>query len=421
MKLTIKNVGRINKAEIDINGITVICGDNDTGKSTVGKLLYCIYASLYDIPESIRKEKQSSIMKSAYRYTYFYRLQDYEKARRIIDNLLADSNLNEETIRNALNALPYNKEEVLLKEPEDIVVNRIKSYLTVSDEDIVTAFLQRSIKSEFGGKLANVNTTTQKADVLLEIKNNIISFHTSGKTQKLTLDHYFSLEKRLIYIDDPFILDEVSQPSTRRIGGVQHREDLINLIQRSIQNEPENVIEEIARNTRIQEMIKKIREISDGSLVFEEGEFKYNHIGLKENICLASVSTGIKTFAILRSLLERGYLEENGIMVMDEPEVHLHPAWQMRLAEIAVLLQKAFGLNLVITTHSMDFLTAIDYYSKKYDIREKCQFYLSEVEKPSKSGDFPSVTIKNVTGDLEKVYASISAPYLKVYGEMEGD
>lgn len=420
MKLKIKNVGRIKKADVEINGITVICGDNDTGKSTIGKLLYCIYASLYNLPDSIRRERRSSIMRSLHRYTrHSYRLQ--ETAKSIINELIDDTDPTEERIMKALKALPPDNEDDFDNEPLNEIVKRIQSYLAVSDKEIVTAFLQRSIKSEFGGKLANVNTSTQKADVLLEIKDGIISFHTSGKNQKVTLEQYFSLEKRLIYMDDPFILDEISRPFYRFAGMAHHREALINLIQRTAQAEPENVIEEIARDTRLREMMEKIREISDGSLVFEDGELKYRHTGLKENLSLVSVSTGIKTFTILKSLLEKGYLEENGIIVMDEPEVHLHPEWQIRLAEIAVLLQKAYGLNLVITTHSVEFLTAIDHFSKKYEIRKKCQFYLTETEKTSTSGNLAKVVIRSTTKDLEKIYTSISEPYLKVYGEMEGD
>ncbi len=40
MKLSLKNMGKIGAATIEINGITVIAGENNTGKSTVGKALY---------------------------------------------------------------------------------------------------------------------------------------------------------------------------------------------------------------------------------------------------------------------------------------------------------------------------------------------------------------------------------------------
>ena len=35
MKLSIRNVGKLKEADVEINGITVITGENDTGKSTV--------------------------------------------------------------------------------------------------------------------------------------------------------------------------------------------------------------------------------------------------------------------------------------------------------------------------------------------------------------------------------------------------
>lgn len=39
MKLEIRNLAKIIEADIEIDGITVIAGDNNTGKSTVGKTL----------------------------------------------------------------------------------------------------------------------------------------------------------------------------------------------------------------------------------------------------------------------------------------------------------------------------------------------------------------------------------------------
>ena len=62
MKLKISNFAKIEKADINIDGITVICGDNDTGKSTIGKILFSIFSSNYNSAKRIRGEKGLSII-----------------------------------------------------------------------------------------------------------------------------------------------------------------------------------------------------------------------------------------------------------------------------------------------------------------------------------------------------------------------
>ena len=53
MKLTLENIGKIGTALVEINGITVIAGENNTGKSTVGKALYCLFSAFHDINDKI--------------------------------------------------------------------------------------------------------------------------------------------------------------------------------------------------------------------------------------------------------------------------------------------------------------------------------------------------------------------------------
>ena len=46
MKLSLENVGIIEKAEVDLSGLAVIAGSNDAGKSTVGKVAYSLAKAL---------------------------------------------------------------------------------------------------------------------------------------------------------------------------------------------------------------------------------------------------------------------------------------------------------------------------------------------------------------------------------------
>ena len=61
MKLELENVGKVNLANIELNGITVIAGENNTGKSTIGKMLYCVFHAFYKIEEQIKEERVKSV------------------------------------------------------------------------------------------------------------------------------------------------------------------------------------------------------------------------------------------------------------------------------------------------------------------------------------------------------------------------
>ena len=61
MKIKLENVGKIKEANIELNGITIIAGENSTGKSTVGKMLFCVYNSFFRIEEQIYNERKKTI------------------------------------------------------------------------------------------------------------------------------------------------------------------------------------------------------------------------------------------------------------------------------------------------------------------------------------------------------------------------
>ena len=58
MRIKIANIGMIEKADIILDGLTVITGENNTGKSTIGKLLY----SVIKVINNYRAAFQSYVM-----------------------------------------------------------------------------------------------------------------------------------------------------------------------------------------------------------------------------------------------------------------------------------------------------------------------------------------------------------------------
>ena len=49
MRLEIQHFSKIKQASIKLDGITVIAGENNTGKSTVGKILSCMFNFMYKV------------------------------------------------------------------------------------------------------------------------------------------------------------------------------------------------------------------------------------------------------------------------------------------------------------------------------------------------------------------------------------
>ena len=59
MELKIQNVNIIKSADIKLNGLTVIVGENDSGKSTVGRVLFSVIKSLVNTKASnVRKQEK---------------------------------------------------------------------------------------------------------------------------------------------------------------------------------------------------------------------------------------------------------------------------------------------------------------------------------------------------------------------------
>ena len=126
---------------------------------------------------------------------------------------------------------------------------------------------------------------------------------------------------------------------------------------------------------------------------------------MTKELDIASLSTGLKSFAILKQLLLNGSLQEKDVIVLDEPEIHLHPEWQLLYAEIIVLLQQRYNFHIIITTHSSHFMEALELYTKKYGLTNRCHYYLTKLQQEG-------AYFEDVTGCLSKIYKQMVNPTL---------
>jgi len=84
--LSINNIGKLKNAKVEIKGITVIAGENDTGKSTVGKILFSVFNSFYKLNEKIIKLKKTNIQNYLQRLITTNPFEDYPDFSKLIDD-----------------------------------------------------------------------------------------------------------------------------------------------------------------------------------------------------------------------------------------------------------------------------------------------------------------------------------------------
>lgn len=413
MQLYLKNIGKLKEADIALKGITVIAGQNDTGKSTVGKVLFSVFNSYKNIERKILDERAENINNlldncvDTGNISFIlakHKFDTLEITSKLLEN--SEKYTNDDILKadlyemlNQYESEPFYNDTFI--ENIDGTILKIREYLTIPDERIIEHILSKNLYSEFGEQICNVHFK-QKSEIRLTIKSKSIKIVMSNNTIEQASER-FSLNTEVIYIDDPFILDEKRRSFIRNSYSYEHRQHLRNKLFYNLSDN--NILDEIRTSDKLKEVFKNLYEVCDGDIERNRLGMSYKKAGFKNGLEMNNISTGLKTFIIIKMLLENGSIKDSGTIVLDEPEVHLHPEWQLVFAEIIVLLQKEFDMHILLNTHSPYFLNAIEVYSKKYGIADKCKYYLSEND-PKK----PVSTIVDVTDETEKIYSKLYRP-----------
>ena len=77
MKIELKNIGMLKKATVKLEGLTVIAGENDTGKSTVGKIIFCIIKAISRYEEDFQESREFKIQEKLCEKLFLLLCQSY--------------------------------------------------------------------------------------------------------------------------------------------------------------------------------------------------------------------------------------------------------------------------------------------------------------------------------------------------------
>ena len=409
MELKISNVGKIDSAEIEIKGITIIAGLNGTGKSTVSRSLFAMFHSFSNISRKIRLEKEDAI-KRQLEYS-----GDFSIATHGI-GLLTEylvGNTNEDSIKNGFIFLNDETDPLII---EGLTKEIIKINSTF-DTSVLREIVLETFKEEFNGNIANIRNS-KESKFELKVKDLKIKAIFDNRGEVLELEHEKELVHEATYIDDPFIIDSYNTRGIERmhynkgyIRTTNHRETLLS---QYINTKNLTLIDRANLKDKLKVIYKKINDTLGSDMALFETDKDSISDARTKRLSLDSLSSGMKTFYLIKSLIDNGTIVQNGTLILDEPEVHLHPDWQVTLAEIIVLLQREMGLHILINTHSPYFLRAIEVFSGKYYTENTVKYYLSYNE-----GN--NAKMKDVTFNISEIYRVLSDPLQRIENEAYND
>ncbi len=422
MRLNITDFAKIKNADIIVDGITVIAGENNTGKSTIGKILFSIFNSVSNIEDKIEKQRikeiEETIMMSIHNYI---RLTSNDI---ILNNIsLASVKISEDVSKlqeqedvqdqkdvydKTYNIIESAIESLLLTETQsykyhvlvDDITEKVFEIFRLSKEKITRELISLHFRDVFHRQINSLAEPKSIAELKLYIKGRTVEFSFSQNQCKKFASEV-SIMHKAIYIDNPFIVEKLTGN-----GDLNPMDKFLKdlLIGSKTSDNMEGIIGKLLAKEKLEEITKTLEKVIDGEIVIEKSDEHYlSEKGINTPVSFNNLSTGMKSFVILKMLIENGMVKEKDVLVLDEPEIHLHPQWQVVYAELIVLLQKHFDLTIIITTHSPYFLDAINLFSIKYGIDKKVNFYLSSMENTG-------VEINRVTDNIDLIYKKMASP-----------
>lgn len=405
----LKNVGLINNANINLSKINVIAGDNSTGKSTSSKILYSFLRSNSKTRKELAKNTLiDEVLDLASEINSFYRFSEFENENRVQKKNELSEIINEIRI-NQFEGKPidivnyYKKIKKIFLEYTlnyagtnlfDKALSDIDKLIKIYEEggeDLFNSIMNLIIRSEFGKTV---------------LKNNEVQF--SGKFDNIPFNYHGHLmnsgitTEGLLVIEDVFYLESLSLFDLFSRGGSQYTEHVEHVF-KSINTDVSNSWADEIKNEEIIKIEEKLLEITGGSFVYDEGNVIYN-----DDFLMKNTSSGIKQIGLIQMLLNTRQLKENSFLIIDEPEVNLHPKWQIKFAEILTLLANDLNITIYINTHSPLFIEAMRTYSEQQDLLDETNFYLTYESKDCE-GKYDVEYIQ--TEDLNTIYNSLGKPY----------
>ena len=356
IRFLFENLGVLQKGEIEVADLTILCGANNTGKTYITYALYGFlkrWESLITLPHF----EKTQLDEFSYEIDF---QQLISHTQSILDN-----------------AIEKYQQEL------HVILGMQKERFSETHLNIQIPFSEGSLPIKYGIKIDGMSRErvidAGKNYLRVIFDKPISDFRNNDFDMFDISDIRYSLFYPLLYRASPFMI------STERTGAVMFQNDLnlaksrlLELLNRGQQQDTSgyalpvrdnidfmNSLANIEARTSLTimehpELLEKFSEIVGGSYKLNNGilHFKPTHSHKTTELRMSESSSVVRALVILGYYLK--HLANKGdLLMIDEPELNLHPANQRKLARLLARLVNV-GVKVFVTTHS-------DYFIKEFN------------------------------------------------------
>ena len=394
VQLSVQNFGPITSADIDLRPLTVFVGQSNTGKTYLAALIYALHQNFEGFSRFPRAYRTFSHLDFRYRYPSRHRLPETQAE---LDEEMQDvfEKLNTPRRPFKISDLPLQARSRLQRSLEDAEsledqVKRCFDLESVSDlvrttrdfphNEMEVSLTVRKNKQRcwnFNLRNSNVRTTVKG-----HVDENMLLLSKKELANREILDFGDFVKRLRVSMRD--IADAYYLPAARSGIMQSHRVIAKSLVKRSTRGELEPLGDIPTFSGMIADFLEQLIDYQERKGDWDEmsgianlleaevlrgkievkhpapggyPEFLYRPKETAQALRMSRSSSMVSELAPLVLFL-RGIVRPGDLLIIEEPEAHLHPGAQTAIALTLARLVRA-GVRVIVTTHSSWFLQQI--------------------------------------------------------------
>ena len=441
-KVTIQKFGKLTNAVVRIGKFTVFAGRNNTGKTFASKLLYSIFSavdashlavifglhldSLKNLAQWLKEEKLqveglANLINAVEELRDIFRDALDKGGDKIsaLESVVPSMTAILSRMDSAYTQMRPQLEKLRDAKPAGGIDLHIDALLRMKDSGplqyVVEGLSQQIIQnitenfqvrdlSRLGGSDSLFITANRESFGGFNVSEN-----ESGSVD-ISLENARAMKQysRALYLESPVLwrlknaLESADRLYPRQVPDVpKYFHDMAQAIKREytggigLSDVSESIADTIGGRVVV--------DATTGNLLFNERD------GGEHPLHLAAM--GVANFGMLGLLIERNLLDDNTILFVDEPEAHLHPAWQVAMAKVLFTLAER-GVSIIMATHSADILKWLEVKLKESPEAEE-KIALNHFRKDGTVED----NGKSFAEKLDDIQEDLADPYYHLFYE----